>query len=117
VINMASMDCLFCKFASGEIPVSKIGETDYSFAISDINPQAPTHLLILPKRHVENAAELAIASPEGLADLFNVASALATERDISGYRLVFNTGAEAGQSVFHAHLHLLAGRPFAWPLG
>lgn len=114
---MAIMDCLFCSFASGEIPVPKIVETDHSFAIADINPQAPTHILILPKMHVENAAALAIASSEGLADLFNVASALATERDLQGYRLVFNTGAEAGQSVFHAHLHLLSGRPFAWPPG
>lgn len=111
------MDCLFCKFATGEIPVTKLYSSDLVYVIEDIAPQAPVHLLILPVRHAENVAELAEVDSRALSELFAVAKAFAKERELTGYRLVFNTGASAGQSVFHAHLHLLGGRSFAWPPG
>lgn len=110
-------DCLFCKMASGEIPVPYLFKSDTVFAIKDINPQAPTHALIIPVAHHENAALLAEGNPEALSELFRVAKAIADGVGLDGYRAVFNTGASAGQSVFHAHLHLLGGRPFAWPPG
>jgi diadenosine tetraphosphate (Ap4A) HIT family hydrolase len=111
------MDCLFCKFAAGEIAVNKLYSSDLVFAIEDIAPQAPVHLLIMPVRHVENVSELAEVDSRALSELFAVAKAFAKERQLTGYRMVFNTGESAGQSVFHAHLHLLGGRPFAWPPG
>lgn len=110
-------NCLFCKMYAGEIPVTFLHKGESSFAISDISPQAPSHFLVIPSAHYENAAELADADPSSLADLFAVASRLAAEAGLTGYRTVFNTGESAGQSVFHAHLHVLGGRPFAWPPG
>ena len=111
------MSCLFCSFAEGSISVERIAENDNCFAINDINPVAPTHILIIPKRHFENAAEAARVEPEVLVSLFALADEIATSRSLDGYRTVFNTGASVGQSVFHAHLHLLAGRSFTWPPG
>jgi histidine triad (HIT) family protein len=111
------MSCLFCDLASGAIPVDLLFSSDTVFAISDINPQAPTHILVIPRLHVENAIELAQSAPDVLAELFLTAQNLVAESELSGYRMVFNTGQSAGQSVFHAHLHLLGGRPFAWPPG
>lgn len=110
-------NCLFCKIVTGDIPADLIARTDNVVAFNDIDPQAPTHVLIVPTHHSENAAELAGISPEVLAELFATASTIATSRGLSGYRTVFNTGAEAGQSVFHAHLHLIGGRALAWPPG
>jgi histidine triad (HIT) family protein len=103
--------------ATGEIPVDFVFEGDDVFAINDISPQAPTHVLIIPKKHFENAAELASNSPEISAKMHNAAASIAAQRELDGYRSVFNTGASAGQNVFHAHLHLLGGRQFAWPPG
>ena len=103
--------------AAGEIPVDFVFETDSVFAIKDISPPAPTHILIIPTLHVSNGADLAKASPTITAELFKVAEQLSNERGLGGYRTVFNTGAEAGQSVFHAHMHLLGGRALAWPPG
>ena len=111
------MDCLFCKFATKEIPLDFVYESDSLFAINDIDPQAPTHILIIPKAHFENAPELAQSEPAVIAEIFNAAKAIAAERELDSFRTVFNTGAGAGQSVFHAHLHLLGGRKFAWPPG
>jgi histidine triad (HIT) family protein len=110
-------DCLFCKMASGDIPVEFVFEDLNVFAIRDINPQAPTHILIIPKSHFENAATLSSGDPLVIAEMFKCAAKLATDAGLDGYRTVFNTGASAGQSVFHAHLHLLGGRAFAWPPG
>ena len=110
-------NCLFCKFSTGEISVPKIFENDHLFAINDIAPQAPTHILIIPKGHNESAAETALQRPGVMDALFMAVADIAQELGISDYRTVFNTGAEAGQSVFHTHLHLLAGRAFAWPPG
>jgi len=111
------MDCLFCKISRGEIPSKEIYSNDSVFAFEDINPQAPTHILIIPKSHYENASSLADAEPEVLAALFKAAREIAEAQKLAGYRSVFNTGAEAGQSVFHAHLHLIGGRALSWPPG
>ena len=111
------MDCLFCKFATKEIPLDFIFENEDLFSINDISPQAPTHILIIPKRHYENAAELAFNEGSTLVQMFQIAKELAERNELNGYRTVFNTGSSAGQSVFHAHLHLLGGRDFTWPPG
>ena len=103
--------------ASGEIPVDFVFESSNVFAINDISPQAPTHVLIIPKAHHENAAELSANAPGVLSELHGAAAKIAADLKLDGYRSVFNTGASAGQSVFHAHLHILAGRPFAWTPG
>jgi histidine triad (HIT) family protein len=111
------MSCLFCKIIAGEIPAQIKFQDEQVIAFADINPQAPVHLLVVPKCHVENAAELAAQSPAALAALFAAADQLAKAEGLTGYRTVFNTGADAGQSVFHAHLHLMGGRGLAWPPG
>lgn len=113
----AQESCLFCRFASGAIPVEKVAENVLAFAINDINPVAPTHILIIPKAHHENAGEIVREAPDTLVEIFSLATELARVHALSGYRTVFNTGASAGQSVFHAHLHLIAGRPLSWPPG
>jgi histidine triad (HIT) family protein len=111
------MDCLFCKFANKEIPLDFVYESENIFAINDINPQAPTHILIIPKRHFENAPDLANGESATLSEIFKSAKALSEKNGLDSFRTVFNTGAGVGQSVFHAHLHLLGGRKFAWPPG
>ena len=111
------MDCLFCRIVAGEIPAKLLYQGDRVLAFEDINPHAPTHILIIPKSHFANVAELATGDSEALTETFSAAATLAEERQLSGYRTVFNTGAEAGQSVFHAHLHLLGGRASGWPPG
>lgn len=103
--------------AAGEIPVEFVFESSSVFAINDISPQAPTHVLIIPKAHHENAAELSANAPGVLSEMHGAAAKIAADLKLDGYRSVFNTGASAGQSVFHAHLHILGGRPFAWPPG
>ncbi len=117
--NYVALDsnCLFCKIISGDIPAQIVFRNENAVAFNDIDPQAPTHVLIVPTLHVENAAALAKASPTLTADLFLAAGEIAATNGLTGYRTVFNTGAEAGQSVFHAHLHLLGGRGLAWPPG
>ena len=112
-------DCLFCKMASGAIPVKKVYEDDLLFAIEDINPQAPVHMLIIPKKHLVNALELKPEHDQLIGAVHRVAASLARERgfDQEGFRLVNNTNAGAGQSVWHIHFHLLAGRKLGWPPG
>lgn len=114
---MTSENCIFCKIVRKEIPADVVFETVNVLAFNDITPVAPTHVLIVPKYHYENASEVAAAAQATLAEMFTIADSIAKERGVDGYRLNFNTGASAGQSVFHAHLHLLAGRAFAWPPG
>jgi len=109
--------CIFCKVAGGEIPTDFLYESEKVVAFADLNPQAPSHILVIPRQHFENAAELAAADAATVSELFEAARQLATTLGLDGYRIVFNTGASAGQSVFHAHLHLLGGRAFAWPPG
>jgi histidine triad (HIT) family protein len=112
------MDCLFCKIIAGQIPSKKVYEDDRVFAFEDINPQAPTHVLIIPKRHVAGLKEAQAEDAEIIGYCHLVAAKLARERGIEdGYRTVFNVGPHAGQSVFHLHLHLLGGRALKWPPG
>ena len=110
-------DCLFCKIVAGEIPGEIVHTTERTVAFRDVNPQAPTHVLIVPKAHFANAADLAAGDPEATAELVTTAAAVATAEGHDDYRLVFNTGEGVGQTVFHTHLHLLAGRPMTWPPG
>lgn len=112
-------DCLFCKMASGAIPVKKVYEDDELFAIEDINPVAPLHMLIIPKKHLANVLALAPEDDRIIGAVHRVAAQLARERGVEqeGFRLVNNTNAGAGQSVFHIHFHLLAGRKLGWPPG
>ena len=117
--NYVALDsnCLFCKIITEDIPAHIVLRNENVVAFNDIIPQAPTHVLIVPTLHVENAAALAKVSPTLTADLFLAAAQIAETNGLTGYRTVFNTGEEAGQSVFHAHLHLLGGRGLAWPPG
>jgi histidine triad (HIT) family protein len=112
-------DCLFCRLIAGEIPADVVLERDGVFAFRDINPQAPTHILVIPKTHVRDVTELDASGGPMLADLIGAANELARAEGIagSGYRIVANVGPDAGQTVFHLHLHLLGGRPMAWPPG
>jgi histidine triad (HIT) family protein len=111
-------DCLFCKIVAGEIPADVVHTTERTVAFRDINAQAPTHVLVVPRQHFANAAELAAGDPVASAELVTTAAAVATaEGHPDDYRLVFNTGAGAGQTVFHTHLHVLAGRDLGWPPG
>jgi histidine triad (HIT) family protein len=111
-------DCLFCKIIEGKIPARKVYEDDRVFAFEDINPQAPTHVLIIPKKHIVGLKEATPADAEILGYMQLVAAKLGRERNIEqGYRTVYNVGPDAGQSVFHIHLHLIGGRPLSWPPG
>ncbi|MFD1148024.1 histidine triad nucleotide-binding protein [Saccharothrix hoggarensis] len=105
-------DCLFCRIVAREIPATVVHETDTTLAFRDISPQAPTHVVLVPKTHAPDAVALAAAAPGVLDDLFLAAGEVAKAEGVadSGYRLLFNTGQDAGQTVFHAHLHVLGGR-------
>ena len=109
--------CLFCGIVAGVVPSDVVHTTERTVAFRDLNAQAPTHVLVVPKDHYANAAELAAGDPTASAELVTAAHAVATAEGYDSYRLVLNTGAEAGQTVFHAHLHVLAGRSMAWPPG
>ena len=112
-------DCLFCRIVNGEIPGSIVYEDESVLAFNDINPQAPTHVLVVPKRHIASLNDLAPADDQIVGELARRAAAIAKERGIAagGYRTVFNTNRDAGQTVFHIHLHLLGGRSMQWPPG
>jgi histidine triad (HIT) family protein len=112
-------DCLFCKMMAGEIPVKLVYEDADLVALNDINPQAPLHALIIPRRHVATLNDLAAADDAVVGSMFRAAASLAKQHGFAdrGYRTVFNCNREAGQSVFHIHLHLLAGRGLSWPPG
>ena len=112
-------DCLFCRMIAGEIPVNPVYEDQSLIIIEDINPQAPLHVLVIPKAHIATLNHLAPEHDALVGSMFRRAAAIAKERGYSerGFRTVFNTNREAGQSVFHIHLHLLAGRSLAWPPG
>jgi histidine triad (HIT) family protein len=115
---MATQDCLFCKIVAGEVPADVVHETETTVAFRDIEPQAPTHVLVIPRSHRTDAADLAAAEPEVMVDVLSTAAAVAEKEGLQdGYRLVFNTGKQALQTVFHAHLHLLGGRSMGWPPG
>ena len=112
-------NCLFCKIINRDIPGSIVYEDDRVLAFSDINPQAPTHILVVPKRHIASLNDLSVEDDQIVGELVRRASFIAKERGISagGFRAVFNTNRDAGQTVFHIHLHLLGGRSFQWPPG
>jgi len=111
-------DCLFCKIVAGEIPSDQVHADEEVIAFRDIAPRAPTHVLVIPRRHIPDAHALTDADGDILAKLFSVVRKVADEAGLSeGYRVVTNVGPEAGQTVFHLHLHLLGGRAMAWPPG
>lgn len=110
-------ECLFCRIAAGEIPADVVHTDDQVVVFRDINPRAPTHVLAIPRRHIASAGDLTDADGELVAALFGALRQVAAKGGLSGYRIVTNVGAEAGQSVFHLHLHLLGGRPMTWPPG
>jgi histidine triad (HIT) family protein len=116
---MADSDCLFCRIAAGEISAQVAHADELVLAIHDISPKAPTHILLMPRRHIVSAAELSGSDGPMLGRLFEVAARLAREAgvDAAGYRLTSNVGEAAGQSVQHLHVHLMGGRTFSWPPG
>jgi histidine triad (HIT) family protein len=116
-VLVMSEDCLFCKVVAGEIPADIVHRGDTVLSFRDINPQAPTHVLVVPVDHHADVATLAAADPAALAELVAVGRQVATAEGHDDYRLVFNTGPRAGQSVFHVHGHVLAGRDLSWPPG
>lgn len=111
--------CLFCRIVDGEIPSTKVEEDNTVLAIRDIAPRAPTHILLIPRRHIASAADLTTADGELLGRLFAMAAGIARSEGIAdaGYRVVTNVGRWGGQTVDHLHFHLMGGRPFGWPPG
>ncbi|MDR6861687.1 histidine triad nucleotide-binding protein [Phycicoccus sp. 3266] len=116
---MADADCIFCRVLSGDIPADVVREDEHTVAFRDLEPQAPTHVLVIPRRHVPDVGTLAVQAPDEVAPLFAAVRAVAEQEGVAerGYRSVFNTGAEAHQTVFHAHVHVLGGRAMTWPPG
>lgn len=111
-------DCLFCKIIRGEIPSEKVYEDDTVYAFSDIDPQAPVHVLIIPKNHIVSAAAVNETNSAVVAHIFEVAAKLAVKFDLKdGFRIVTNCGDSAGQTVKHLHFHMMGGRDFGWPAG
>ena len=118
-MTASDLDCLFCTIVSGGIPATVVRETARTLAFRDISPQAPTHVLVVPKRHIASLNEATADDDRLIGELVRRAAAIAAERGIAagGYRAVFNTNRDAGQTVFHVHLHLLGGRSMSWPPG
>jgi histidine triad (HIT) family protein len=116
---MTDEDCLFCRIVRGEIPSDEVLSTDVVYAFRDISPAAPVHVLIVPKRHIASAAEVGADDGPVLGEIFAAAQQVAGKEGIAerGYRLVFNVGEDAQNSVPHLHLHVLGGRPMGWPPG
>lgn len=113
------MDCLFCRIANGELPTEIVYEDDMLLAFRDINPQAPTHMLVIPKRHIESINHATLDDAELLGHMIFAAKEVASQEGLhdNGYRLVFNTNHHGGQTVYHIHLHVLGGRQMTWPPG
>jgi histidine triad (HIT) family protein len=116
---MSSADCLFCKIVAGDIPAEIIYESESAIAFRDINPQAPTHVLIIPRQHIATINDLDDGDDAAVGHLFKAAKVIAAAEGFAddGYRVVMNCNEAAGQTVFHIHLHLLGGRPLTWPPG
>ncbi|MEV5983740.1 histidine triad nucleotide-binding protein [Streptomyces sp. NPDC052051] len=110
-------DCLFCKVVAGQVPATVVRETETTVAFRDINPQAPTHVLVIPRAHYRDIATLAAAEPAITADLLKETGEVAAQEQLDSYRVVFNTGSGAGQTVWHTHAHVLGGRGLQWPPG
>ena len=112
------MDCIFCKIVSGEIPSTKVYEDDTVVAFNDLSPQAPVHVLIIPKEHIASCDEVTDENCAVVGHIFAVAAKIAKEKGLTiGYRVVINCGEEGGQTVHHLHFHLMGGRQFTWPAG
>lgn len=112
------MDCVFCKIISGDIPSSKVYEDEWVVAFKDLEPQAPVHVLIVPKEHIASATEITAENSFLIAKVFEAAAKIAKEMDLKdGFRIVNNCGEKAGQTVMHIHFHMMAGREFTWPAG
>jgi histidine triad (HIT) family protein len=113
------MDCLFCQIVAGEVPADSVFQDERSMAFRDINPQAPVHVLVIPREHIESLDDASQKEEALLGHLLRVAARVANEQGLSesGYRTIINTGAGAGQSVFHLHVHVLGGRALNWPPG
>lgn len=116
---MAEQDCIFCKIVNGQIPSDRVHEDDVCVAFNDLSPQAPTHILLIPREHVDSLAKAGPGHSDTLGHLLLTAAEIAREKGFAddGYRVVINTNADGGQTVFHLHVHLLAGRPFVFPPG
>jgi histidine triad (HIT) family protein len=116
---MGSEDCIFCKIVSGDIPSGKIYEDDVCLAFNDLSPQAPTHILVIPREHIDSLDKAGEERKTELGHLLLTAASIARDKGFSedGYRVVINTNQDGGQTVFHLHVHLLAGRPFIFPPG
>jgi histidine triad (HIT) family protein len=116
---VTEQECLFCKIVSGDVPATVVRETATTLAFRDINPQAPTHVLVIPKSHHADVNALARTNSGVLTDLMHEAHQVAVDDDVadSGYRIVFNTGSDGGQTVYHVHAHVLGGRVLTWPPG
>ena len=115
---MNEADCIFCKIVAGQIPAHIVHRDETAVAVSDVNPQAPSHLLVMPLRHAANIVDFTgSASPADVAHLFGLAARLGREQQGDGFRMVVNTGPAGGQTVGHLHIHVLAGRQMHWPPG
>jgi histidine triad (HIT) family protein len=116
---MVAENCLFCKIAAGEIPSNIVYQDEHVVAFADINPQAPKHILLVPRQHIASIADITLDDGPMFAQLFTTAQKVAQKLGIdeSGYRIVANVGPDAGQAVFHLHFHMLGGRKFGWPPG
>ena len=110
-------DCLFCKIAGGEIPSKKVYEDELCYAFYDIDPQAPVHFLVIPKEHIQSVSQVDEGNAPVVGHIFTVIAKVAKELGLESYRVVSNIGAQAGQSVFHLHFHVLSGRDMTWPPG
>lgn len=111
-------DCIFCKIANGEIPSEKLYENEHVLAFADLSPKAPVHILVIPKRHIQSAAQLSEQDGPLLGQMFEAAAKVAEQQGLAqGYRLVINTGENGGQTVPHLHIHILGGRQMEWPPG
>ena len=111
-------DCLFCKIVNGDIPAEKVYEDEHALAFKDINPAAPVHILVIPKKHLSSVAHAEISDQSLLGKLLLTANRVAKEQGLEkGFRYIINTGEQGGQTVFHLHLHILGGRPLVWPPG
>jgi len=118
-LRRPDMECIFCRIVAGEIPSKKVYEDEHVVAFEDIRPQAPVHILVIPRRHIPTVNDLTDEDAQLVGRLVLVAKKIASERGVaeSGYRLVLNCNRDSGQEVFHIHLHLLGGRKFSWPPG
>ena len=114
---MSNGDCLFCKIVAKELDSETVHESDSVLAFRDINPAAPTHILVIPKEHISSAADLGAGDADLLGEIFETIAKLATEAGTNSYRVVTNVGSDAGQTVHHLHFHLIGGRSMSWPPG